>query len=92
MSGYGESVPKFWITYTIEARERLTPFTPDHMVPADQYTADGDWLTFMESHDGEPRPVLKVRNEDVARIEWIEDWQADARKSVESEAYRRASD
>jgi hypothetical protein len=33
--------------------------------------------------------VLAVRNQDVARIEWIEDWQAAQRKTVESEAYRR---
>jgi hypothetical protein len=85
-------VTKLWITYTEAARNRLTPFRPNHMVPADHYDLDGARLIFTsESQDGVPRPVLEVRNGDVARIEWIEDWQADQRKNVESEAYRRAS-
>ena len=84
-------MPKFWLTYTGTARDRLNPFRPDHMVPADKHLLEGDWLTFTsESPDGVPVPVLKVLFEDVARIEWIEDWQADQRKGVESEAYRRA--
>lgn len=89
---YSESVPKFWITYTEAARNRLTPFRPNHMVPAERYELDGGRLIFTSgSPDGVPRPVLEVRNEDVARIEWIEGWLADQRKSLESEAYRRGS-
>lgn len=86
---YGECVPKFWITYTEAARYRHTPFRPDHMVPADRYVLNGDWLIFTVEYDGAPRSVLEVRNDDVARIERIEDWQADQRKGVESEAYRK---
>ena len=87
---YADSVPKFWITYTNAARSRHTPFRPDHSVPANEYELNGDWLTFTsDSPDGVRRQVLGVRNQDVARIEWIEDWQAAQRKVVESEAYRR---
>jgi len=83
-------VPKFWITYTNAARSRHTPFKPDHSVPANEYELNGDWLTFTsDSTDGVRQQVLAVRNQDVARIEWIEDWQAAQRKTVESEAYRR---
>ncbi len=56
------------------------------MVPADHYTLDGDWLTFT----AEGQQVLRVRNEDVARIEWIENSIADERKERESAAYRSA--
>lgn len=83
-------MPKFWITYTNAARSRHTPFKPDHSVPANEYELNGDWLTFTsDSTDGVRQQVLAVRNQDVARIEWIEDWQAAQRKTVESEAYRR---
>jgi hypothetical protein len=61
------------------------------MVPAEKYALEGDWLNFTsESPDEVTIPVLKVRYEDVARIEWIEDWHADQRRAVESEAHRRA--
>jgi hypothetical protein len=59
------------------------------MVLATEYELNGDWLTFTsESPEGERQQVLKVRDRDVARVEWIEDWQAAQRKAVESEAYR----
>lgn len=97
--GYGpDSMPvtvspvaQFWITYTEAARQRMTPFRPDHMVRADRYVVDDNLLIFTSpSLDGRPRRVLLISNDDVARIELIEDWQAEARKSVEAEAYRRA--
>jgi hypothetical protein len=56
------------------------------MVPADHYTLDGDWLTFTS----EGHQVLKVRNEDIARIEWIEESTAEERKERESAAYHSA--
>jgi hypothetical protein len=84
---------KFWITYTEAARKRPRPFRPDHMVPADRYLLDGDWLVFtIDSFDESPHQVLSVRKDDVARVELIDDWVADRRTNVESEAYRAATD
>jgi hypothetical protein len=79
-------VPKFWITRTEASRDLHTPFQPDHMVPADHYTLDGDWLVFTSKG----HQVLTIRKENVARIEWIEDSTAEERKGRESAAYQSA--
>jgi hypothetical protein len=61
------------------------------MVPASRYVLDGEWFIFTDdSSDGVPHRVLEVLAGDVARVERIEDWLAEERKRVESEAYRRA--
>ncbi len=44
-------VPKLWITHTEAARNRHVKFKPDHLVLADHYTLDGNWLTLTASQE-----------------------------------------
>jgi hypothetical protein len=83
-------MPLYWITYTEKARYGHAPFRPNHSVPADRYTVDGDWLEFQSTYGGMAKAVLRVRKLDVARIERIEEWKAEQRKERESAEYSAA--
>jgi hypothetical protein len=50
----------------------------------------GDWLDLQSTYGGVAHTVLRVRSIDVARIERIEDWEAEQRKKRESAAYSAA--